>query len=158
MGELRERSYRHLAVPALLAAAVLLVFYAARRLPSPSPAFVPVAAPAQAVFPPASPESGKLPPAAPVPAREEGLRRALLKYGDRPVVKELLEDLERHPEAAKALSEADPGEPLKALEKLRAVPGGSALAAKYLTRPDFLALLAELRKDPDLNSGDSMHN
>lgn len=89
-------------------------------------------------------------PADPAPARAESLRRALLKYGDRPLVKELLEDLENNPEAAAALAGADPREPLKALQKLRATPGGAALAAKYMTRPDLIALLAEMRKDPEL--------
>ena len=77
----------------------------------------------------------RLPSVPPVPAappasgpgssKEEMLRRALLKYGDRPVVKELLEDLEKNPEAARVLAEADPREPLKALKALRAVPGGA---------------------------------
>jgi DNA-binding NarL/FixJ family response regulator len=104
-------------------------------------------------------------PAAPAGAaadRPDPLLRAIGKYGDRPVVAEFLADLEKEPEAARALAGAIGKDPASALAELKRTPGAERLALKYLARPDFVSLMLEVRKDPELaplfNSGDSMRN
>lgn len=141
-------------VTLLLIAAILTVFYAARRLPAPYPARVPAAAPAPAAVSAGKPHSERPPAASPQgeakPGREELLRRAMVKYADRPVVAEFLADLEKEPGAAKALAGAISKDPSAALSTLKSEPGAYRLAAKYLARPDFIKLMMEVRRDPEL--------
>lgn len=105
--------------------------------------------------------SGSAASAAP-PSREDLLRRAMTKYSDRPVVAEFLADLEKEPGAAGALAGAVGEDPASVLAELRRTPAGERLALKYLARPDFISLLMEVRKDPELaplfNSRDSIRN
>ncbi|MEW5907210.1 MAG: response regulator [Elusimicrobiota bacterium] len=93
--------------------------------------------------------SGAAAPVAPS-SSEELLRRAMVKYGDRPVVAEFLTDLEKDPEAAAVLAGAIGKDPASALAELKRTPGAERLALKYLARPDFISLMMEVRKDPEI--------
>lgn len=158
--ELSKNRLRRLPyVTLLLIAAILAVLYAARRLPAPYPARVPAAAPS-----PADLSAGKPRPERPSaastatapsqgevkPGREELLRRAMTKYSDRPVVAEFLADLEKEPEAARILAGAIGKDPGAVLSALKSEPGAYRLAAKYMARPDFIKLMMEVRRDPEL--------
>ncbi|MDT8287313.1 MAG: hypothetical protein RQ748_09410 [Elusimicrobiales bacterium] len=162
----KKRLQRLPYVTLLLIAAILAVLYAARRLPAPYPARVPAAAPVP-VRPAVPAGTDASMPALPPqvedkPGREELLRRAMTKYSDRPVVAEFLADLEKEPEAAGVLAGATGKDPGAVLSALKSEPGAYRLAAKYMARPDFIKLMMEVRRDPELaplfNSGDSIRN
>ena len=72
------------------------------------------------------------------------------KYSDRPIIKEFMADLKKDPQIARALAENKNGNPMGIFAAIQKAPGANAIVAKYATRPDFLKVLMEAMKDPDM--------
>ena len=81
-------------------------------------------------------------------AQAAGAVNALSKYADRPIVKEFLADLKRDPDGAKAMANAKGGNPMSMLAAMRGSKSLEKMMAKYATRPEFLALMMEVMRDP----------
>lgn len=75
---------------------------------------------------------------------------AMAKYADRPVIKEFLADLKKDPQIARALAANKSGNPMEIFAAIQKAPGASAIVAKYATRPDFLKVMMEAMKDPEM--------
>lgn len=97
--------------------------------------------------------SGSIPGEQPEAARVEEAGKivnAMAKYSDQPVVKEFLADLKKDPDVARALAQSKGRDPMAVLASVRNAKGVNALMAKYITRPDFLKVMMEVMKDPDM--------
>ncbi|MCM2268358.1 MAG: hypothetical protein NDI60_11375 [Elusimicrobiales bacterium] len=97
--------------------------------------------------------SGSLPGGAPAFSAEQGERvhNALMKYENRPIVKEFMADLKKNPDMARALEQSkNVNNPLAVLSTIQNAKGMEKLMAKYVYRPEFLSLMMEVMKDPDI--------
>lgn len=97
--------------------------------------------------------SGSIPGQQPEPLNPaEGVKiaDAMTKYADRPIVKEFIADLKKDPELARALAQSKGTNPMAMLASLKGSKGLNAIIAKYSTRPDFLKLMMEVMRDPDM--------
>lgn len=72
------------------------------------------------------------------------------KYTQRPVWKELMADLKKDPETARALDVGKGGNPMAMMSTLQKSGNLNKIMMKYATRPDFLKLMMELSTDRDL--------
>jgi len=83
---------------------------------------------------------------------EQGERvySAMMKYSERPIVKEFIADLKKNPDMAKAFEQSKEGNPLAMLSSIRNAKGMEAIVAKYAYRPEFLSLMMEVMKDPEM--------
>jgi len=84
------------------------------------------------------------------PVEGAKVNNIMAKYADRPVVKEFLEDLKRDPDIARAIAQSKGSDPMAVLNSVKNAKGINTIMAKYVTRPDFLKLMMEAMKDPDL--------
>jgi hypothetical protein len=94
---------------------------------------------------------GSIPGSSPAPfnAEEAGkVYDAFAKYADRPVVKEIMADLKKNPDIARAFMESKGNDPFKMMASVRGAKGLDKIAAKYALRPDFLKLLMDVMKEP----------
>lgn len=82
--------------------------------------------------------------------KAERMAKAMAKYAERPIVKEFLADMKRNPETAKAFDASKGGNPLALIAAMRNSKGMETLVAKYATRPEFLALMMEVMRDPEI--------
>lgn len=80
----------------------------------------------------------------------ERVHAAMMKYGERPIVKEFIADLKKNPDMAKAFEQSKGGNPIAVIASIRNAKGMEALVAKYAYRPEFLSLMMEVMKDPAL--------
>lgn len=97
--------------------------------------------------------SGSIPGDQPEAAKLEEAGKivnAMGKYADRPVIKEFIADLKKDPEIAKALAESKGNNPMAVLASIQKAKGANALIAKYAVRPDFIKVMMEAMKDPDM--------
>ncbi len=86
---------------------------------------------------------------------EDGERtyNALMKYEKRPIVQEFIADLKKNPDMAKAFAEAGAGakgNPLAVISSIRNAKGMETMLAKYIHRPEFLRLMNDVMRDPEL--------
>lgn len=84
------------------------------------------------------------------PAEGEKIYDALAKYADRPVVKEFIADLKKNPDMARAFEQSKGNNPLKVIASIQGAKGVDKIVAKYATRPEFMKLMLDVMKDPDL--------
>ena len=84
------------------------------------------------------------------PEDTERIARALNRYSDRPIVKEMLADFKKNPDVAKAMAEGKANNPLAAVLGMRNARGMDKVVAKYATRPEFFKLVIEVMNDPDI--------
>lgn len=99
--------------------------------------------------------SGGLPSGGPSPEMQEKAQlamRAMNKYADRPIVKELINDLKKNPDMAKAIADGQGGNPLAMVAGIQNARGMESIMAKYVTRPEFMKLLMEISADPDVSA------
>lgn len=80
----------------------------------------------------------------------ERLHAAMMKYSERPIVKEFIADLKKNPDMAKAFEQSKGANPLTVISSIRNAKGMEAIVAKYAYRPEFLSLLMEVMKDPEV--------
>lgn len=83
-------------------------------------------------------------------AQGERVHAAMMKYAERPIVKEFIEDLKKNPDMAKAFEQAKGNNPLVVISSIRNARGMEAIVAKYAYRPEFLSLMMEVMKDPEI--------
>lgn len=99
--------------------------------------------------------SGGLPDAGPGagnfdPVAAQNAAKAMLKYSERPVVKEFMADLKKLPEMEGVLEGKKADNPLAVIAALQNAKGMNKIVAKYATRPDFISLMMEAMNDPEL--------
>ena len=82
--------------------------------------------------------------------KSKKLFAALNKYSDRPIMKEFLADMARNPEYIRAKAADRAGNPLTWFSSLQKSPAMKDIVLKYTRRPDFLPLMMELMKDPEV--------
>lgn len=75
---------------------------------------------------------------------------AMAKYADRPIVKEFLADLKKDPDMARALAQSKGTDPMAMIASVKGSKGLNGIIAKYSTRPEFLKLMMEVMRDPDM--------
>lgn len=81
----------------------------------------------------------------------ERMHAVMMKYADRPIVKEFIADLKKNPDMAKAFDQAQGGgNPMAVMGAIKNAKGMEALVAKYAYRPEFLSLMMEVMKDPEI--------
>jgi preprotein translocase subunit SecG len=80
----------------------------------------------------------------------ERVHAAMMKYAERPIVKEFIADLKKNPDMAKAFEQSKGNNPLVVISSIRNAKGMEAVVAKYAYRPEFLSLLMEVMKDPEI--------
>jgi hypothetical protein len=84
------------------------------------------------------------------PAEAKKTLDALMKYSDRPLVKEFLADLARDPDYIKAQAAKDKGDPMAMITHMQRSEGMRRLVMKYSHRPEFIPLAQEIMRDPEL--------
>jgi len=84
------------------------------------------------------------------PEQGAQLMAALNKYAERPIVKEFLADLKKQPGMAEAFAASKKGNPTPFVAAMQNARGMDKLMMKYATRPEFLKLMMDLMKDPEL--------
>lgn len=85
------------------------------------------------------------------PEQSDRIYKAMMKYADRPIVKDFMADLRKNPEMVKAFDSAKGGgNPMAVVAAIRNAKGMDAIVAKYAYRPEFLSLLMEVMKDPEI--------
>jgi hypothetical protein len=99
--------------------------------------------------------SGGLPDAGPGagkfdPVQAQQAAKAMLKYSERPVVKEFMADLKKMPELKGVFDGSRANNPLGVIAALQNAKGMNKVVAKYATRPDFIALMMEAMNDPEM--------
>jgi hypothetical protein len=99
--------------------------------------------------------SGSIPDETPqqaiTPQDAQNMVGAFSKYVDRPVVKELIADLKKDPEMAKALAMQKEGNnPLAMIAAVQRSGSGKLILSKYAMRPDFIKVMMEMMADPAL--------
>lgn len=120
------------------------------RMQEPRSAFTPVNLPPGSSPSPAS--------ASPRPAalsgqeteRDKKIAYAIAKYGERPVVREFIEDLKKDPCAAKAIADGKSSNIVEALAAAREAGCLDKLKLKYAFRPEFIKLMAEVMSDREI--------
>lgn len=80
----------------------------------------------------------------------EKTARVFARYADRPIVKDFMAELKKDPDFARALREKDAGNPLSMMASLQNVKGMQGLALKFAMRKDFMPLMMEVMRDPDV--------
>lgn len=80
----------------------------------------------------------------------ERVHAAMMKYAERPIVKEFIADLKKNPDMAKAFEQSKGGNPLAVIASIRGAKGMEAIVAKYAYRPEFLSLMMDVMKDPEI--------
>lgn len=80
----------------------------------------------------------------------EQVKDAMLKYADRPIVKEFIADLKKNPDMAEAFAATKDGNPLAVVSKIQNARGMEKVAMKYAARPEFLKLMMEVMNDPGM--------
>jgi len=90
------------------------------------------------------------PVTAPGTEREKMIAAAIVKYGDRLVVREFIADLKNDPCASKAIADEKPADLAGTLSAARRAGCLDRLKLKYAFRPQFIKLMAEVMSDPDV--------
>ena len=85
-----------------------------------------------------------------LPPGGEKTYKALMKYSDRPIVKEFIAELNKDPELRLALEKTGSGGPMKLLSDPRTFKSVNAIMARFAFRPDFMKLAMEAMSDPEL--------
>jgi len=75
---------------------------------------------------------------------------AMAKYAKRPIVKEFLAELEKDSDFARLQAKNKGGGPLAVIAGIQKSPKMRALLMKYTVRPDFMKLLTEVMRDPEI--------
>lgn len=75
---------------------------------------------------------------------------ALMKYADRPIVKDFIAAAKKDPAFARALKNSDPENPLSVFSSIQNVKSVQNLAMRFAMRKDFLPLMMEVTSDPDI--------
>jgi hypothetical protein len=99
--------------------------------------------------------SGGLPSAEQTAVAQEKAAAAMKlmnKYADRPIVKEIMADLRKDPDMAKALSDGQGGNPISMVLGMQNSKSVQAILSKYAMRPEFLQLMMEISRDPEVSS------
>jgi|GEM_PF-3909226 len=84
---------------------------------------------------------------------EPQLQRILQKYGDRPIVKEIMADLMKNPAMQQVRDKLGPNATPAAV--MAAMPDPQAMmpvAQKYMARPEFISVLQEIIADPEVGT------
>ncbi|MHB0997457.1 MAG: hypothetical protein ACYC2I_13915 [Elusimicrobiales bacterium] len=84
--------------------------------------------------------------------RAEVAMRAMNKYASRPIVKEFMADLKKNPDMAKAIAEGQGGNPIAMVVGIQNARGMEKIMAKYAMRPEFMQLLMEISRDPEVSA------
>lgn len=84
------------------------------------------------------------------PEQGERMFKAVQKYYDRPIVKEIMADLSKNPEMAAAFEGGRKGNPMAALMALQKAKGMEKVMMKYAARPEFMKLMMEVMSDPEI--------
>lgn len=102
--------------------------------------------------------SGELPAGGPeggagsaiTPEDTAKITAVMSKYTQRPVWKELMADIKKDPEMARALDSAKGVNPIAMVGTFQKSKSMNKIMMKYATRPDFLKLMMEMMNDRDL--------
>jgi hypothetical protein len=81
---------------------------------------------------------------------KERMFKALGKYSDRPLVKEFFAELKKDPDYNKASEAKKGGNPMAMIAGMQKSAGMRALISKYMRRPEFMTLMAEVTQDPEM--------
>ncbi|OGS14379.1 MAG: hypothetical protein A2285_09615 [Elusimicrobia bacterium RIFOXYA12_FULL_57_11] len=79
------------------------------------------------------------------------ITQAMGKYSDRPLVREFLAELQADPDYTKMRASKNGDNPLTMIASIQKSPGMRALLVKYTKRPEFMKLMMEIMKDPDMS-------
>lgn len=80
------------------------------------------------------------------------LARAMKKYANRPIVREIMEDLKKDPVFSKAFDKNATSNPSEVLKIFGSMGMMNKIAAKYAMRPEFLKLMMEVMSDPEMKN------
>lgn len=86
----------------------------------------------------------------PATERDKRIAAAMAKYGNRPVVLDLMEDLKNDPCTAKVIADRRLTNMFDALSAAREAGCLDRLKLKYAFRPQFIKLMAEVMSDPEV--------
>lgn len=84
---------------------------------------------------------------------EPQLQRILQKYGDRPIIKEIMADIMKNPAMKQVQARLGPNATPAAV--MAAMPDPQAMmpvAQKYMARPEFISVMQEIVSDPEVVS------
>lgn len=99
-------------------------------------------------------ETAENPVSAAVPVsdteRDKKIAAAVAKYGERLVAREFMEDLRTDPCSAKVVADRKVSNILEALSAARDSGCLDKLKLKYVFRPSFIKLMAEIMSDPEI--------
>lgn len=84
------------------------------------------------------------------PEQGERMFKAVQKYYDRPIVKEIMADLSKNPDMAAAFEGGRKGNPMAALMALQKAKGMEKVMMKYAARPEFMKLMMDVMSDPEI--------
>ena len=102
---------------------------------------------------PIPPAGGNLAPAAapgPGAERDRKIAAAISKYGERLAAREFMDDIKIDPCTAKVVAERQVSNILAALSAARDAGCIDRLRRKYIFRPSFIKLMAEVMSDPEV--------
>ncbi|MCX5786086.1 MAG: hypothetical protein NTX59_10390 [Elusimicrobia bacterium] len=85
-----------------------------------------------------------------MPAGATEVYKALLKYADRPIVKDFIAELKKDPSYREALANTGSNNPMKVIANIHNIKGMDKIIAKFTFRPDFMKLMMEVVADPEL--------
>ena len=84
------------------------------------------------------------------PEDADKVAAVMQKYTERPIWKEMMADLKKDPEMARALDTGKGGNPMAMIGAFQKSNNVNKIMMKYVARPDFLKLMMELASDRDL--------